>query len=61
MNGGILSRGRPIKVHQSQRGLASVVGAWQERTVSGKPIMRPLEKCGNDREGSKAGERGCIG
>lgn len=30
------------------------------RTISGKPIMTPPEKCRNAREGSKAGERGCL-
>lgn len=31
------------------------------RTISGKLIMTPPEKCRNAREGSKAGERGCLG
>lgn len=58
VNGGILSRGRPIKVHQSQRaGSGSVVGEWQEgEQLVGKPVMRPLEKCRNARESSKTGE-----
>lgn len=36
--------------------------SWlSQRIVSGKSIMRPLEKCRNAREGSKAGESDCLG